>query len=144
MAVEGLGRLFNYGTSTGLVATAARMSLKNYAGCGIVVVGATGNTPVTVNEANAATGGTSQGLVKVTRYYQQAAGAGTWTKVLQAAAAASGNIGAGGIFSCYIDGTQLSDGFTYLQAGHATGTVLYVLHDVEVQRDPRNLASVLL
>jgi hypothetical protein len=64
-----------------------------------------------------------------------------WTRVTQAAAATV-TAATGGLLAVYIDGTQLSDGFTFLAASHATGSFVYVLHDVEVQRAPANLANV--
>jgi hypothetical protein len=136
MAVEGLGRAFNLATSA--TTANARVNLKNYAGVTFVLIGATSGA-ATIQEANAASAGTIQNLAKITRYYTQ--NAGVWTKVTQAAAATV-TAATGGLLAVYIDGTQLSDGFTFLAASHATGSFVYVLHDVEVQRAPANLANV--
>jgi hypothetical protein len=136
MAIEGLGRAFNLATSATTAKT--RVNLKNYAGCTFVLIGATSGA-ATINECNAASGGTEQALAKITRYYTQASG--VWTKVTQAAGSTV-TAAAGGLLAVYIDGTQLSDGFTYLDATHATGSFVYILHDVNVQRAPANLVNV--
>lgn len=136
MALEGLGRAFNLGTSA--TTTATRFNLKNYAGVTFVLIGATSGN-ATFQEANAASGGTAQNLSKITRYYTQ--NNGVWTKVTQAAAATI-TAATGGLAAVYIDGTQLSDGFTYVTGSHATGSFVVILHDVEVQRAPANLANI--
>ncbi len=137
-----LGRLYN-----GLVSvttTARRVNLKDNSGVGFFVVNASAATTVTINECNAASGGTSQLLVGTFSYWTQAAGSGVWT------------LGAGGVngtsintiastsanLFVYVPQGALSDTFGYLSASHATGTILYVLADLDVKRTPVNLADV--
>jgi hypothetical protein len=133
---EGLGRTFNLATSATTAKT--RVNLKNAAGVTFVLIGATSGA-ATINECNAASGGTEQALAKVTTYFTQASG--LWTKVTQAAGSTVTAV-TGGLLSVYIDATWLSDGFTYVDASHASGSFVYILHDLELQRKPANLVAV--
>lgn len=135
-AREGLGDLFNLATSatTGVV----RANLKNAAGVTFVLIGATSGN-MTVTECNAASGGTSQNLAVITKYYTQASG--LWTKVTQVAAATAA-AATGGLLAVYIPAVALSDGFTYVAASHASGSFVYILHGLHVKREPANLAAV--
>ena len=136
MGMEQLGRAFNLGTSA--TTAKVRVNLKNHAGVGIVLIGATSGN-ATINECNAASGGTEQALACVTRYYTQASG--LWTKVTQAAASTVTAV-AGGLLYVYIPATSLSDGFTYIDATHASGSFVYILGDPVVMRAPASLAAV--
>lgn len=136
MAMEGLGRVFNLATSA--TTAKVRVNLKNAGGVTFILIGATSGN-ATINECNAASGGTEQALAKVTRYYTQ--NNGVWTQVTQAAASTV-TAATGGLLAVYIDSTWLSDGFNYVDATHASGSFVYVLHDLEVQRKPQNLAAV--
>ncbi len=135
-AREGLGDLFNLATSATTGKT--RANLKNAAGITIVLIGATSGA-ATINECNAASGGTEQALAVVTKYYTQASG--VWTKVTQAAGSTV-TAATGGLLAVYIPAVALSDGFTYIDATHASGSFVYILHGLEVKRDPANLAAV--
>lgn len=136
-----LGRQYNLTSS---VTTAnKRVSLRDCSGIGFVVAGASGATAVTIQEANAATGGTIQNLAAITEYWTQAATGGVWTRVVQAAAATATTVAsAGALLYVFIPQGALSDGFTYLAASHATGTIVYLLGDLDVQRTPSNLRDV--
>lgn len=133
---EGLGRLFNLATSATTAKT--RVNLRNASGVTFVLIGATSGA-ATINECNAASGGTEQALAKVTQYYTQASG--VWTKVTQAAGSTVTAV-TGGLLAVYIDNTWLSDGFNYLDASHSAGSFVYILHDLDQQRKPANLAAV--
>jgi hypothetical protein len=48
----------------------------------------------------------------------------------------------GGLLWVYVDATWLSDGFTYLDASHASGSFVYIITGLELARKPANLAAV--
>lgn len=137
-----LGR--NYNALSSVTTAARRVSLRDCSGVGFFVVGASGATTVTITEANAASGGTSQTLAGTFSYWTMANGADTWT------AGAGGVNGtsittvanAAALLYVWIPQGALSDGFSYLAASHATGTILYVLGDLDVQRKPTNLRAL--
>jgi hypothetical protein len=135
-AREGLGDVFNLATSA--TTAKVRANLENAAGITIVLIGATSGA-ATVREANAPTGGTEQDLAVITKYYTQASG--LWTKVTQAAGATVTAV-TGGLLAVYIPAVALSDGFKYICATHASGSFVYVVHGLEVKRDPANLKAV--
>lgn len=128
--------------------TAKRASLRDCAGIGFLVVNASGATTLTINEANAASGGTSQllagGVATTLTYWTQAATGGVWT------------LGSGGVngtsittvantaalLYVFVPQGALSDGYGYLSASHATGTIIYTFGDLDVQRLPTNLRDV--
>jgi hypothetical protein len=130
-----LGRMFDLATS----ATTAngRVPLRNASGVLFVVIGATSGN-ATVQEHNANTGGTSQNLPVITEYYTK--NAGVWTRVVQAAAATA-TAATGGLLAVYVPATSLSDGFTHVSISHATGSAVYILSGLRVQRKPANLPS---
>jgi hypothetical protein len=134
--IEQLGYDFNLATSATTAKT--RVNLQAHAGCGFVLIGATSGA-ATINECNAASGGTEQVLSVITRYYTQASG--VWTKVTQAAGSTVTAV-TGGLLYVYISAGLLSDGFKYLDASHASGSFVYILGRPLVQRAPANLASV--
>lgn len=134
--MEALGRVFNLATSA--TTSAVRVNLEAATGITFVLIGATSGN-ATIQEHNAASSGTSQNLAVVTRYYTQASG--VWTKVTQAAAATV-TAATGGLLAVYIGASQLSDGFKYISISHASGSFVYVLHDLNVQRAPANLKAV--
>lgn len=132
---EGLGRTFN------VLATGDAVEV-NCAGVGWVAFLCTGTDTYTVRESTSAAGAGVQDLAVVTRFYQttSAAGAAVWTKTTQAAAAAC-SVTTAGIIE--IDVKSMSDGFTYLQCNSsAAGLVTPIVHDLTVQRDPRNLPAL--
>ena len=135
-AREGLGDLFNLATSATTGKT--RVNLQNATGVTFVLIGATSGN-ATINECNAASGGTEQALAVITKYYTQASG--VWTKVTQAAASTV-TAATGGLLAVYIPAVALSDGFTYVDATHASGSFVYIIHGLEVKRDPANLKAV--
>lgn len=142
-----LGRTFN---ATVSVTTAVkRVSLRDAAGCLILLTNSSGASAMTILEANAATGGTSQacpGLPIGTTYWTQATGTGVWTaNVTTVASQITTSINAvGALHAFWVSQGALSDGFGYLTASHATGTMIMVLGDLDVQRRPNNLRDVTL
>lgn len=134
--MEALGRLFNAGTSATTANT--RFSLVDAAGVTIFLIGATSGN-ATIQEHNAASGGTSQNFAGITRYWTQ--NNGVWTAVTQAAAATV-TAATGGLLAVEIDGTSLSDGFTHISASHASGSFVVVTRDLLTQRWPANLRDL--
>lgn len=131
-----LGKDFNLFHQAGAGTT--RVSLKNANGVTFVALTATSGN-VTVTEQNAASGGTSQNLARITTYWTQTNG--VWTKFTQAAAATF-PLTAAGITVAELETTMLSDGFSYVSASHATGTVLHIVRGLQVQRAPNLLADL--
>lgn len=135
-SINPLGRLFNASVST--TTTNQRFSLRDASGVLFLVVGATtGNT--TLQEANAASGGTIQNLAVITEYWTQ--NNGVWTRSVQAAAATAPSV-TGGLTAFYVPQGALSDGFGYLAASHATATIVPIFADLDVRRAPQNLRDV--
>jgi hypothetical protein len=170
MAQEGLGRSFNVAvgaapTDLQTAVTGKRVSLKSAGACSIVVftgAGTAGDDPtVTLKQHTAASGGTTANLATIDHYYLKnattLAGTETWTRLTQTAAATIADPGGAGtsaesqqIVVIPVLGTQLSDGYTHISLDVADvgtnaqlGCVLYLLHDLEVQRTPANLAATL-
>jgi hypothetical protein len=135
-SINPLGRLLNlgYSASGGNV----RFSLRDCSGILFVVVGATSGN-VTIQECNAASGGTAQNLAAITTYWTW--NNGVWTPVTQAAAATF-TAATGGMAAAYVTQGALSDGFSYLTANHGSAPVIAILSDLDVQRTPGNLRDV--
>lgn len=168
--MEGLGRLFDMEVGVILqdmnaaAATGNWVSLTRASGLSVVFIHAkgasgAGDPTLTLQEAKDNSGTSAQNLAVIDHYYRKSASslAGTeaWTKVTQTAAAtitsASGEGAADeAIWVFPVYGVQLDDGFEFVNvstskvSGSTTaelGTVLYVLHDLEVQRTPANLKA---
>jgi len=137
-----LGRTFNLTSS--VTTAAVRVSLKDVSGVGFYIVGASAATTATITEANAASGGTSQTLAGTFRYWTQAAGTSVWTAGVGGVNGTSITTiaNAAAALYVYIPQGALSDGFRYLACSHATGTSVYIMGDLDVQRAPVNLANV--
>jgi hypothetical protein len=70
---------------------------------------------------------------------------GVWAKQTQAAAATvATTTGSGDITAIQIDTHRIPDGFDYITAKHANAKLLAVLGDLEVQRAPENLSSLIV
>lgn len=135
-ARQGLGDLFNLATSATTAKT--RVNMENATGCTFVLIGATSGA-ATINECNAASGGTEQALAVVTEYYTQASG--VWTRVTQAAGSTVTAV-TGGLLAVYVSAVSMSDGFKYLDVTHSAGSFVYILHGLQVKRAPANLKAV--
>jgi len=142
-SISQLGRVFNLASS--VTTGAKRAALTDASGIGFVVAGASGATTLTITEANAATGGTSQTLAGTFDYWTMpATGPAIWTKGAGGVNGTSINTlaAAGALLYVFIPQGALSDGFSYLAASHATGTIIYIMGDLDVQRRPVNLRDV--
>lgn len=135
-SINPLGRLLNagYSASGGNV----RFNLRNCSGITFLCVGATSGN-ISVQECNAASGGTAQNLAAITTYWTW--NAGVWTKVTQAAANTF-TATTGGLCAAFIPQGALSDGFSYLTANHGSSPVVAIMSDLDVQRKPENLQDV--
>jgi hypothetical protein len=105
----------------------------------IFLIGATSGA-ATIQEANAASGGTAQDLAIFTEYFRQ--NSGLWTRVTQAAAATV-TAGTGGLLAVEVDASALSDGFKWITASHASGSFVILTADLAVQRAPAALATAI-
>lgn len=137
-----LGRQYN--ATASVTTTAKRVSLRDCSGVGFLIVNASGATTATITEATAATGGTSQTLAGTFTYWTQAATGGVWTAGVGGVNGTSlttvANTAA--LLYVFIPQGALSDGFSFLACSHATGTSIYLLGDLDVQRVPTNLRDV--
>ena len=172
--MQGLGRTFDIGFCSAVVdwntagATGKRTSFKNCRTITIVANvaiagGGTDSEVYTLNQANAASGGTSSAFAVITKYWVKQGASSTmanteaWTEVTQAAGSTITLSGAtyGPLqhilaFNVYAD--QLSDGYPYISfdvadpgsGGSRLGSILYIHSDLEVQRKPANLAALLV
>src|SRR5260221_4756936 len=139
-AMSGLGRLFNLGVS---VTTAKkRYNMRDADMIGVLLVGATDTSNLTLNECNAATGGTEQALAVITQYWTIASAAAptAWTRVTQAAASTVPGIN-GGITYFEVSGVSMSDGFKYIDVTHANATMVMILNGLDVKPAPETLVS---
>ncbi|SRR6266498_3233098 len=142
-AMLNLGRLFNGGVSP-----TTQKNRFNMRDCDVVtiwMIGATSTANLTLNECNAATGGTEQALAVITQYWTQASATAptAWTRVTQAAASTVPGIN-GGLTVFEVSGVSMSDGFKYLDATHANATMLFILGGLDVRRAPEALVSAVL
>jgi hypothetical protein len=130
-ARRGLGDIFQLATSA--TTTAQRINMRYATGVTYAIIGATSGN-ATLQEANAASGGTLQNIANgVTEYFTQ--NNGVWTRVTQAAAATV-TCAAGGLLAVYFAAVNFSSGFYYIAATHASASFVYVLHGLEQRRDP--------
>jgi hypothetical protein len=139
-----------------------RVSLKNAEAVSFVffkAAGTAGDTPIlTLNEANAKTGGTSQVLAGITRYYRKSAttmdGTEQWILTTQAAGSTltlTGEAAKQGIYVIPINAAALDSGYSYLSMDVADtgnnaqlGGIISVLHFLAVGRKPANLPAGLV
>jgi len=138
-----LGNLFNLGVSP--TTQKNRYNMRDADCVTILMVGATSTANLTLNECNAATGGTEQALAVITTYWTQASATAptAWTKVTQAAASTVPGIN-GGVTAFEVTGVSMSDGFKYLDVTHANATMVFILGPLDVRRSPENLVSAVL
>jgi hypothetical protein len=165
--MDGLGRLFDISAGftaiTDLGAAATTGIRFNMAGVPAVTVaivknlGTAGQDPTfTLYEHTAYTGGTSTALAVVDTFYSKTDtsafdGSETWTKTTQTAASTITNAAwaeADLLLVFTVEAASLSDGYTHISVdvadtGAATAEqwamVLFIPHDLTVQRTPANL-----
>jgi hypothetical protein len=144
--MEGLGRLYNaVPTAT---TTGTWVNLQDSEALGIFLYGATSGN-ATVKAAQDASGTNVEnfdptdlpGSDGITVYWTW--NAGVWTKHTQAAAATI-TAATGGLAYVDVAGYQLPAGYNYVTATHSSGSFLILPHDLEVQRRPSNLRSLIV
>lgn len=143
--MEGLGRNFNVIP----VADGVEVSLKEASGVTFICNGADAET-FTVAEAEDAAGTNAQNLAVLTHHYTNAsaAGANKWTRdptdgTEYTATAVVTTTTALPVAAIEVNAKSLSDGFTYVRcSSSATGTVMAIVHDLNVQRAPINLNAL--
>jgi hypothetical protein len=137
MAIEGLGRVFN----AVLIASAQAVSLRDAQGITFLVSGADSGVVLT---SSATFGGTyaTPGTI-ITRKQTNTTTNGT-AKWVEATQAASGTVVcAAGSTAFYVDANDLPAGNEYVKAtAGSTGLITAIVHDLQVQRDPANLAAL--
>lgn len=165
--MEGLGHRYDIGVGTvpqdtvaGAV-TGKRVHLKNASSISFVVITTGASTDildVDVQQHTAGTSGTTADLDVVTRFYYKSAttldNSQQWTKGTQAAASEITNVGAASeqlLLVIEVEATSLSDGYEWVsidfpdQGTNATKytACVYILHGLNVQRAPAQLAALL-
>jgi hypothetical protein len=86
---------------------------------------------------------TANGFGQSTFYSENtsAVGAAAWTRVTSSWSSNVLTLGSSGkVDIVTIYASQFADGFSYIEGTAAAGDLVAVLHDLDVQRDPRNLA----
>lgn len=170
--MNGLGRLFDIGSCIMPVAdlaaganTGHRIHLRNYETVAVVFAkgaasAGTDSVVLTLQEHNAATGGTSQNLAVITDWYMKTEAAPmdgdeAWTETTQAAGATLTLSNAvmpaanQGIAVFEVEAGSLSAGFEWISVniadpgsgGTIPGVVLYVPHGMKIERRPDLLAQ---
>lgn len=134
----GLGNGYVLGVST--TTAKQRINMSSIRALGVLLVGAGGPTALTLNECNAATGGTEQALACITQYWTYAAQAtpSVWVVNNQAAGSAA-TPASGGVLYFEVLDVSLSDGFNYIDVTHATATTVFIGFGLRVGRTPSNL-----
>lgn len=136
MAIDPLGRLFNVVPT---VHAGGALSLKTAAG---VMYVCTGNDTFTLTVADTFAGSYATPGSIITRVWRNTSLTGTaaWTRVTQTAA---NTVVMGGATTAafYVDSSSLPDGKVYIKCtASGAGLASAILCDLNVQRDPRNLA----
>lgn len=165
--MKALGRLFDIGSAfvpTDVVAgavTGARVSMKNCSGITFVLItngASTDIIDIDVQQATAASGGTSGDLDVVTEWYKKSETTldndEVWTRVTQAAASEVTDMGAASeqlLAVVEIEANQLSDGYSYISVNvpdagsNATlfAAGIYIMHGLRFHRLPTRLPAPL-
>lgn len=171
--MRGLGNVFDLAVGINPVAdlaaganTGKRVHMRNYQSLGVLFFknaasAGTDTVTLTLQEHDAATGGTSQNLAKITDWYHKSAAAalaGTekWAEVTQAAAATLALTNTGPVpaanqaMVCFeVEADSLSKGFEWLSVniadpgigGTILGGVFYIPSGLKIQRRPDLLAQ---
>lgn len=137
---EGLGRLFNVVQP----ADDVYISLKNCSGVTFIVFEVDGATSVTISTAEDAAGtGVATGDL-IDHFYGSSADQsnGVWHKTTQTASeVVQPADGTEDMAAIYVSGEMLPAGHNYVKANADAGTVVAIMHDLTVQRNPANLVS---
>ncbi len=133
-AIESLGRTIDVIPA----ASGQGISMKNCAG---ILFVCTGNDTWTLTASPTFAGSyVSPGAIIVRTYKSTTlTGTAAWTRTNQTAA--NTVVSASGTVAFYVDGASLADLQAYVKVtAGAAGTCVAILGDLDVQRDPRNLA----
>lgn len=135
--MEGLGRLFNVVHE----ASGVHIPLTNARGVTFISFLAAGTQSFTLKES--IDGASEQNLAVVDKLYKAPGVGGTWTKVTQTAAATYDHStdATNDMIAWYVGADQLSDGYNCVEVTAGSGTCVAIIHDLNVQRKPENLAS---
>jgi hypothetical protein len=133
-ARRALGDVFQLGTSE--TTTATRFNMRYATGCTIVALTSTSGN-VTVQESNAASGGTNQTVATLpSEYFTQ--NNGVWTRVTSTTYTCA----AGGLLAVYFAAVNFSSGFNYIGASHSAAHFALIFTGLESRRDPPNYPDV--
>ena len=136
MSQRPLGRDFNVISE----ASGIHIPLNEVGGVTFVSFVSTGDNTLTLKESIA--GASEQNLVEIDTVYKAPGIGGTWTKVVQTAAATFTNADAtNDMFAIYVRARSLSDGFDSIEATVDAGTCFAILHDLAYRGAPEGLAS---
>lgn len=142
---EGLGRLFDVEPQISrLAATVKPVSLKDAAGATFVCWVAGGGGDTFIVKQSGAAAGTYTAFNPITRYYTKATldGASQWVDSGDLASnLGTITIGSGSV-AFYVGADDLPAGSMYVEVVPGTsGIVTAILHDLEVQRNPKYLRA---
>ncbi len=131
-----LGRLLNGRITT--TTAALTVSLED---CGGVTIFGTGTSSgdVTFTQRTGADAGGSSTTLSLDRWYGQTNGVWTETLLSPEDDAFAMNVT---LWAVEIDADQLADGYKYVTASAAAGTMFLIKRDLHVQRKPANLKDV--
>jgi hypothetical protein len=136
--MEALGRVFNVIHS----ASGVHIPLKDASAVTFFGFENDGATEIALIESKGA-GVSETALTTVTRHWVSDGVGGAWTLVEHAATATV--TPADGANDCWlftVAASELSDGFTHVEATADGGTCIAIVHDLNVQRDPAKLAAL--
>lgn len=135
--MEGLGRVFNVVPA----ASGIHIKLKDAQAVSFVTFEDDGSTIISLKES--INGGGEQDLVVIDRVHKGPGIGGTWTLVTQAAAASYDldDDTTNDATVITVEATSLSDGFNCVEATVDGGICIAIVHDLNVQRKPANLAT---
>ena len=135
--MKGLGRLFNVVA----VASGLSISLKNASGVTFIGKQDTAATVYTFTQTIA--GASSVTLLLDPDYYAGGGIGGVWTHVAATGtkiATLTKGAGAGENCICfYVGANELTDGYDSVKCTAGGGTLVAIVHDLLIQRDPANL-----
>jgi len=136
--MEGLGRLFNVLP----VADDVYVSLKNASAVTFVGVNAAGDT-WTLTEAADAAGTGAAVLSTIDRYVVSATNGAVWQELTQVVGSAVTTTSSQDVIVIHVGEAELSAGKDWIKlASTSTGTVVAILHDLNVQRAPSKLPAL--
>jgi hypothetical protein len=135
--MEALGRLFNVLP----VADDVYVDLSNAGGVTFVGVLTSGDTWTLTEQKRDGSG--DQVLATIERYYTSVTVGSAWVKGTQAAGSAVTTTASQDAIVIEVDAAELSAGCSQVKlASTSTGTVVAIVRDLHVQRDPANLPAL--